>query len=360
MRLTSDNQIFLDQIFKGDPFGAFLYQARISSLGLGAITFAYCLFYAVGLPMLFGRISDALQDWPSLGILLVVCPMISVYYVWEPLTIQNLFSGLLPRVKRGAYNEDLLLGLADDFSQKQWFLIAIALGVLQAIYIFYSRQTIAHDWQSAHPVQLMALLPIRFMAFYAVTHIVIRQILATIAINRFLTIFPIEVAPLHPDKASGLRPLGHYVLSRGLIVGIVGLVLGLALLRIRLGLEDVSWEFLAEASAYMVIAPALFFLPLLQANRLMSDARERILAEIASRFEREYHSSLAQMRDGRMTHETVEEIDALQKMYDIAEKAPTWPLNLDVISKFVAAVVLPVFAPIVMDFFNGFLGRILK
>lgn len=347
------SQTPLREIFHGDPLARFLAWRGFSPLRSWLFCLGYGFFYGTLLPLVLGRFADAVVDWPTQVIVLVVFPLLLGYYAWEPFTIQALFDGLRPRVQQGAYNEEKIADLMKPLSRRIWFWLALAVGLVQAFYIVFSRYTDIQGWQSANLLQLLALSLLRFLAFYAVTFILVRQIWCTIAINRFLTIFPIEIAPLHPDKASGLRPLGYYVLSRGFVIGVMGLLLGMALLRIRAGLEVFSVELAIELGLYVLVAPALFLSPLLQANRLMTAAREKVLEEISRRFEREYYASVEQVRQGGGTQEYVEEIEALQKLYDISEKAPTWPLNLDVVSKFSAAVVLPVLMPLLMDFLNG-------
>jgi hypothetical protein len=205
---------------------------------------------------------------------------------------------------------------------------------------------------------IATVVPIRFLAFYAVAFILIREIITIIGANRFLTIFPIEIAPLHPDKAGGLRILGQYVLTRGTILGLVGLLFGMNLLRSRLGLGTLSGELYLEMAVYIVAAPTFFLLPLWRAHLLMTEARQKIMLEVAQKFEQHYYSSLEHIRAGTITSDHVDEIESLQKLYGIAEKAPTWPLNVEIVSRFSAAVLLPVFLPMAIDFIGSLIQKV--
>src|SRR5258707_9937251 len=101
---------------------------------------------------------------------------------------------------------------------------------------------------------------------------------------------------------------------------------------------------------YAIAAQTLIVLPLWQAHLLMSEARQKIMVEIAQKFEQQFYSSLEHIRAGTITQDHVGEIGALQKMYEIAEQAPTWPLNVEIVSQFSAAILLPVFLPMSIDF----------
>ena len=340
----------LSRMFRGDPFARFLWKMGITPLRMALVVFAYGLIYCIILPGFLGTLADAFRDWPTLVIVLGVSPVLLGYYVWEPFSIQRLYDEVGERVQKGRYDEAQISRLTRPMGHPFWFWLALLAAVLEAIYISYQHGQSVTNWQNVNVVMIATLVPLRFVSFYAVTFILSREMINIVSINRFLRIFPMDIAPLHPDKAGGLYAMGRYVLSRGLIIGMAGLLFGMNLLRVRLGLGVLSAEFYIEMMVYTLATPTFFILPLWQAHRLMIKAREKILREVAQKYEEQYYMSLEHLRTGQLNNEHIGNIEALQKLYEIAEKAPTWPLNMGIVSQFSAVVLVPVFLPIVLDF----------
>lgn len=348
----------LSRMFRGDPLAQFLWKQTITPVRLGMIVFAYGVIYSLILPAILGRLGQVFQDWPTLVIVLVVTPILLAYYAWEPFTIQTLYDGIASRVQEGKYEEDQIARLTRPFGRKLWLWLALLAGLLEAVYIVYQHTQELSNWQNT-PLLIVAVVPLRFLAFYAVAFILVREVITIVGVNRFLRIFPMEIAPLHPDKAGGLRVLGHYVLTRGIVLGLVGLLFGMNLLRSQMGIGTLSTEFYIEMLVYAIAAPTLFILPLWEAHWLMVEARQKIMVEVAEKFEQQYYSSLEHVRDGTITQDHVGEIGALEKLYEIAEKAPTWPLNVEIVSQFSAAILLPVFLPMAIDFVASLVRKVL-
>lgn len=348
----------LSRMFRGDPLARFFWKQGITPVRVAILVFAYGVIYGLILPALFGKLGEVFQDWPTLVIVLVVTPILLGYYAWEPFSIQALYEGIARRVQEDKYEEEQISRLTRPLGKRYWFWLAVLAGVLESVYIIYQHGYAATNWQT-NPIIIATVVPLRFLAFYAVTFILVRETIAIVGVNRFMRIFPVDIAPLHPDKAGGLRVLGHYVLARGVVLGLVGLLFGMNLLRMRMGIGILSNEFYVEMIIYAIAAPSLFLLPLWQAHLLMQDAREKIMLEVAQKFEQEYYNSLEHIRAGTVTADHVGEIEALQKLYEIAEKAPTWPLNMQIVSQFSAAVLLPVFLPMTIDFAGSLIRNIL-
>lgn len=343
----------LSRMFRGDPLARFLWKKGVTPLRMGLVVFVYGLIYCIILPIFLGTLGDALRDWPTLVIVMGVSPILLGYYVWEPFSIQQLYDGVGERVQKGRYDEAQISRLTRPMGRPGWFWLALLAGLFEATYIAIHNANVPSNWQNISPLMIATLIPLRFLSFYAVTFIISREIINIISINRFLTIFPMEIAPLHPDKAGGLYVMGRYVLSRGLIIGMAGMLFGMNLLRVQLGLGTLSAEFYIEMIVYTIATPSFFILPLWQAHRLMLKAREKIMREIAEKYEDQYYQSLEHLKTGQLNNEHIGNIEALQKLYEIAEKAPTWPLNMGIVSQFSAVVLVPVFLPMALDFIGS-------
>ena len=173
-----------------------------------------------------------------------------------------------------------------------------------------------------------------------------------VGLNRFFYEFSVEIAPLHPDKAGGLRILGEYALTTGLFVGAIGLTFGMGVLRARLNPAVLAPEFYISMIVYFLMAPVLFFAPLIQAHSLMRKAKGALLAEVAEQFDLEYRKLLDGLRHDVLDPNEFTRVETIQKIYKIAEDAPEWPLDLGILSRFVAATVLPFLIPLGTDLFS--------
>jgi hypothetical protein len=350
----------ISRMLKSDPLAHFLWKKNITPVRFGLLAFAYGLFYGLVLPAIFGILPQALADWPTLVIVVVIAPILLGYYAWEPFTIQALFDGVSARVKKASYKEEQISRLTRPLGLRAWTIVAVVLGLFQCATFIYNILSKPVFWQSQNWVMIAALMPVRFLSFYAMVFIIVRQLGTILGVNRFMEIFRVEVAPLHPDKAGGLRCLSYYVLTTAVMLGALGLIFGMRIFRYQLGLESFSFESSFELALYLLMLPLFLLTPLWRAHRLMSVEREKILVEVASRFEQHYNNSISELRDGVTAQAHVDEISALQKLYEIAEKAPTWPMNTETISQFGAVVILPVIMPLILEFLGNFLQFMLQ
>jgi hypothetical protein len=175
-----------------------------------------------------------------------------------------------------------------------------------------------------------------------------------VGLNLFFAEFTVEIQPMHPDRAGGLRVLGNYVLTTGLLIAVVGLYFGMQLLRAQTDVGVLSREFFLELATYLVLAPTTFFLPLLSVHTRMEEAKRKLMYEIAEQFDVEYRVLLEGLRRDTLKLDDVERLEAIQKIYRIADNAPDWPFNLGIISRFSVAVLLPVLMPAGVDLLGKF------
>src|SRR4051812_14108275 len=172
----------LSRIFRGDPLAHFLWKIGITPVRMGILIFTYGVIYALILPALFGKLGDVFQDWPTLVVVLVVTPLLVGYYVWEPFSIQTLYDGVARRVQEGKYEDEQIARMTRPLGKIFWLGLAILAGVLESVYIVYEHMHNAPNWQNVHPVFIVMIVPLRFLAFYAVAFILVREIITIIGI----------------------------------------------------------------------------------------------------------------------------------------------------------------------------------
>lgn len=341
-------------IEKGDPLIRFLFGRKVRPLTVILIGIVYGALYAIVLPIIYGTINQVLIDWPELIRTLAVTPLLIGYYIWQPGTIQNLFNMVPQRIfDSNAQDFDRISGITRPLSYRFWFWIAIIFGIFNSVVYYVSLLERKINWQTSNNLIAIMSTVATFFSFYAVMHIVIRQIITIRGINKFFRTINIEVAPLHPDKAGGLKPLGQYVVTIGLGIGIIGLALGISLLRSHMGLEKLEDIFYINLGVYALVAPIFFFIPLMEAHRIMQKAKDTILVDIARQYESLYLSTIQKMKNGDPLEKDLAQMDAIRKMYLIADESPVWPFNINILSKFSAAVILPVILPVAVDYLTG-------
>jgi hypothetical protein len=338
----------------GDPLVQLFARWRLKPYAVCLIVALYGALHALVLPALFGHLRTAggvvgvVDDWPNLVIILLLLPFVLGYYAWQPAIIQTLYDGIAHRAAHNPAAAPRAAALLRPLGWPLWTVIGCTVGALECVWwIAAIRGLTLLSWQNVNWVMAASLLPLRFIIFYALVFMLVRQLTVLFGLNQFFIEFSVEIQPLHPDRAGGLRMLGDYVFTNGLVVAIVGLILGMELLRVRADVAVVTPELYGELALYFLAAPTVFFLlPLYSAHIRMVEAKQKLLAEIAEQFDLEYRVLLEGLRQDVLKLEEVERLEAIQKIYEIAQSSPDWPFNLALISKFGAAVLLPVLLPL--------------
>jgi hypothetical protein len=358
----------VDEILRGDPFARLLWRSRVSPAIFGLLVLVYGLVRTLLLPAVFGHlrtvqiggktILGVLDDWPLLVVELVMVPLIAGYYLWQPSTMQAVYDGIAERLGRNPAAVARTRELAKPIGWAGWTAVALVIGLFEAAYVLY----IFHGytiltWETVNTVNEVSGQLIRFATFYMLVFIVVRQAFMIVGLNRFFSEFHVEIAPLHPDKAGGLRILGDYVLTTGFIFGAVGLNFGMGLLRLRLNPGVLTAEFYVSMVVYFILAPLLFLLPLVQVHQQMRNAKKKLLAEVAEQFDLEYRKLLDGLRRNELEPKGISHVEAIQKIYQITESAPVWPFDIEIMSKFAAAAMLPILVPLGLEVLNRLFFR---
>jgi hypothetical protein len=332
------------------------------------LVLVYGLVRTLVLPATFGHLNTVqiggrvilgvLDDWPLLIVELVMVPLIASYYLWQPSTMHAVYDGIGERLGQNPVAMTRARELAKPIGWAGWTAVALVIGLFEAgyvLYIFHSYTILT--WETVNTVNMVSGQLIRFATYYMLVFIVVRQVYMIVGLNRFFSEFYVEIAPLHPDKAGGLRILGDYVLTTGFIFGTVGINFGMGFLRMRLNPGVLTVEFYVSMVLYFILAPLLFLLPLLQVHEQMRNAKRKLLAEVAQQFDIEYRKLLDGLRRNELDSKGISHVEAIQKIYQITESAPAWPFDMEILSKFAAAALLPILVPLGLDVLNRLIFR---
>lgn len=186
-----------------------------------------------------------------------------------------------------------------------------------------------------------------------ISMIVIYSITATIAISlswyllslvriiRRFTMMPLDIRPLDPDGAAGLKPLSalSFNLSMVSLLGVAGLIFGLFLGGRGL-FEPQTILFLASLIFFMVI---LFLLPLSNAHNVMDEKKSEILRILSSEHALAYRRIREEIPKAgpSIKVDTLTELQGIAELYDRANDMPVWPFDFKTVSNLIAAIGLP-------------------
>jgi hypothetical protein len=118
------------------------------------------------------------------------------------------------------------------------------------------------------------------------------------------------------------------------------------------------FEMVLLAAIYVVLTPSLLIGWLVFPHRVMVRARDETLQPLADEFQQALMQSLSSVtHDTRTVVATTRRLAALKQHYDLVrETFPTWPLEINTVSRLVVTAILPAFLPLVISLVSHTLG----
>ena len=350
---------------KGDPVARLL----VDSFGLTPFRFAL-IVAAVGFSgaLLLSLVTGTflphadqlgfLTDWSPWLWSLLFTPVLAGYYLWVSSSMERLLRDL-----QQSEAVDILegeLGAVTLYYQKPWReILSVAMAVIVGLAVFVLRPQV-RGWAGSNDTIRAATSVVITISTYAVTMLILTLITNIWALRRILGGKEFRVNPLHPDRCGGLKALSVYSLRTAYLVAVFGLLIGASEYRfISQGLLQQFWFVHLGIPLYMAAAAFCFFAPLTLAHDRMQYAKTNLLTDIAKQFRDEYrvaHKALGEKTE--TLKEGVDKIQQLQALYELTDKFPVWPFDVQTLRRFVAALASP-FVPIIFglvaDLLKGFL-----
>lgn len=158
--------------------------------------------------------------------------------------------------------------------------------------------------------------------------------------------FTIELKFMHPDRICGLRPMSKFVLWIGLLLALLGFMNCVYIVSAFYRLGSV-WELLQSigpiflVGGYVLLAPLVFFLPLLPAHHVMRKAKDKFQLQISH--ELDYHLRRVSfcIEQGKFDVAEHSHIEVLSNCKRYMDALPVWPFDIGTIAKFFSMVLLP-------------------
>jgi hypothetical protein len=240
-------------------------------------------------------------------------------------------------------NDEQLADACKTLRDRKLVILPALLGIFVSIFYVTSLRTAPAQWLN----QSIAFLTTRTLLVVFPTVFAGGLIIYRVFINAmiFRVIFEkVDLHPLHPDRAGGLHALGRYAVSTTYLIGIAGCL--------GAGLEYGAYleGFLATAYfahttmiGYVLLAPLSFFAPLSAAHKAMQRAKDKLVLQIAEQFNLEFRTVSDNLSSsGNELKESVEKVQQLRILYDIAQTFPVWPFDVGTIRRFIITISSPI------------------
>ena len=239
--------------------------------------------------------------------------------------------------------------MAAGFNKWYWPAISLSTTILAFSALILPRYLSLSEsaaW-AADPFSLAIASLWIFVGIYCILSIALFSIMSITWLKKLFSEFSITILPLHPDGSGGLSPLGNYALKLSYLIVLVGLILVITPITRNFvinGTFEFLWtsELIVALGAYLVAAPVIFFLPLSVAHRVMQEAKNHLLMQIANRFSEEY--SLIQKALGKNDldiKQNLEIMEQLQNLHRTIDSFPVWPFDSANLIRFATSYITP-------------------
>ncbi|MHB8104891.1 MAG: hypothetical protein ACYDG5_05055, partial [Dehalococcoidales bacterium] len=298
-----------------------------------------------------------------------VIPLIAGFYLWISSAPQVLIANLISseifiKVCENQKKELVVFfGSTKKLLNKQWPLIALIFGIM-AVPLLVLFNTLGfgliaqgeHNW-----VGSIIIFPYLSLTIYMVFMIITKGITTILLIRNLFRSFAITLFPWHPDHCGGLYDINNYALKFTYIIAICGFGLGLLILHSS-SADKFFNDFLLwiALGLYIFLAPFCFFGTLGGAHDAMKKEKTMQLKEISDKFNNLYQSARKSL--GSKSLNTlkikVDEIEQLQRLYQLTNDFPIWPFDWLSIRRFSGAI-LGSLLPFILAILTEHFGKLL-
>ncbi len=207
-----------------------------------------------------------------------------------------------------------------------------------------------------------AIVPFRLYTFmnFAMVFYFLGKALLTVRMFRFVFRHHVVMQPLHPDRCGGLLPLGH-------ISGAINMFLGLLTLYITVlvvidGVPLTHPLFLSVVLGFFGLAFYLFLIPAWMAHEEMKRQKDEVLQKLNQDFQVLYSRVTGQMIEANTMPrpEEQQELENLSRFHHLVVALPTWPFNIETLSRLFAVVVGPLLVAFLKFYLEPYLATLKK
>ena len=350
-----------------NPIGIFL----LVILGVASIQgLALLLYYFIPGLKVATLVRFLYLEWPIFALSWVVIPFILAFYPWVVRTTGHLYAGLYMDGVLARDEKELCAlvdSVKDRICNKRWTYAAISLTLASlAVMVstgLFGRQDWAETPGIAFDVSLyyVILLPGVSLAGYIIFIIIARELATVHSLFRLFNentggqqaADTVNVRPWHPDRCGGLGRLNRYATRFSYFIASVAVGL---LFFTYFSISKFEYNILDSVKndpglwvaivAYVILAPALFFLTLGSASRAMRREKVKRLGVISEQLDTEYEIT-QQLYAGHSIelNSSAQKVRLLHELYVLTDRFPVWPFDAASIRRFTTAWIAP-FVPV--------------
>lgn len=284
----------------------------------------------------------------------VLFPLIFLLYLILPKSIADLFNTLKANETIGEYRRNQgdsgaykgLLQKLVSLADSGWWIG----GVLLFIILYWVYRLVVIDPglppSKLEPLWLrVAILLVYSCIIYASFMSIIRSLAALLFTKKVFDTFTIQINPLHPDGSGGLGTVGQLLMiSTGVMItmGIAILVMNASFL---LGSTPAFSQFegIILATIYVALVPAILVGWLWIPHKVMVEARDAILHEVAAQFQLTIQEMVSSPHnDIKSITTNTRRLSRLKARYELLKETfPLWPIEVVQIRRLVVLAILP-------------------
>lgn len=360
-----------------DPITRFLRQRQISPFFLFAFLFilniaidiVLAIYYGAWYPK--GGIRGLSNDYAGWMIDFVMQPAIIAYFYWIQYAGQEITDSLQREgiIQKDESTENVIKKYNSKLYSPYARYLSLIFVVLTAFWILLLfsdaiSPTDSIGWNSFHTNILIVRLLVTMIVAYALVMFIYGLFIMLFMLRELLEPQKVRVKPLHHDNAGGLGAIGIFSSNLGYIIGIIGLTLAIVNIQDPPQLNELNNIYISMLSfilIYLILAPVVFFTPLLSAHKVMVAFRDRLISEVSDEFNVTYkYLRSIRSNNSDQLKPIFQRIDLLKEERILINNFPTWPVSTRNLRKYFGLVITPI-APIgislVVDLITNILQR---
>lgn len=304
---------------------------------------------------------------------LISWPATIAFFFWMSLRIPSVIEELRQRgvildSNSSTDNEDSIATftkkLASIYSHPWVLIIALILLIAFMLLGYIPDQATYKVWTRSGKFIFWWTQLVHASMLYLMFVILLRGIITVHWFGRLFRRFETDVRILHPDGAGGLSPYGDLIAKTGYFLGIYGFTLIILIVETKYretgGVEpfftfELDPVVIPMMILYFAAAPTLFFLLVRHPHGAMQKAKNDFLQQISEQLTADLTTikkSLGAMGSTETDYigikQTNENIEQLQKSYEVASDFPVWPIRTRNILNFFTSFLSPILVAILL------------
>ncbi|HPG59805.1 MAG TPA: hypothetical protein PKW98_18450, partial [Candidatus Wallbacteria bacterium] len=175
-----------------------------------------------------------------------------------------------------------------------------------------------------------------FLNFAMIITIVYKSCITIWLIQKIIS-FDINIRPMHPDHAGGLRHIGSLSMAVNYFLILVMFYFSLLLI-----FDAFAQRFILIYLFFYVFTFFIFFASLYEAHKKMRRVKDEALEKLENTSNHYYYKLVTSAGAlGIYDLDSADEIIMVDNLYTIVEKMPVWPFNINNIIKFFSVFITP-------------------